>query len=430
MTPAFLSVNEPRSQTGNRLRDLLRFIMRRLDEEQLPQVAGSLTFTSVLALVPIVTIAFAIFTTFPLFTTFRDALEAYFVQSLMPKGVANTVLDNLSLFAAKASRVSAVGAVTLIVTAIMMFAIVDRSLNQIWRVKTPRRFVQRMIVYWAIMTMGPLLIGASLSFTMLLSPFAGSFVHQLPLLGPVLSVLISVGLMTLAFSLLYLTVPNRLIDWHDAVIGGLVAAIAFELTNRAFAYSITQFPSYRIIYGAIAAVPIFLVWVYLFWFITLLGAVLAAALPVVKHERWWHRPVPGSRFLDAVAVLRVLVQAHADKAAVDTLHLREQTRLGFDESEQLLQQMLEAGWVARIQPERVRLSRLARLAQRQQDRWVLLTNPHKLSLAEVYRVFAFAAGSYSALGAQVRQLVDQGLGQSLADYFATLPANRNSASST
>ena len=198
MTPAFLSVNEPRSQTGNRLRDLLRFIMRRLDEEQLPQVAGSLTFTSVLALVPIVTIAFAIFTTFPLFTTFRDALEAYFVQSLMPKGVANTVLDNLSLFAAKASRVSAVGAVTLIVTAIMMFAIVDRSLNQIWRVKTPRRFVQRMIVYWAIMTMGPLLIGASLSFTMLLSPFAGSFVRQLPLLGPVLSVLISVGLMTLA----------------------------------------------------------------------------------------------------------------------------------------------------------------------------------------------------------------------------------------
>ena len=92
--------------------------------------------------------------------------------------------------------------------------------------------------------------------------------------------------------------------------------------------------------------------------------------------------------------------------------------------------MLDAGWVARIQPERVRLSRLARLAQRQQDRWVLLTNPHKLSLAEVYRVFAFAAGSYSALGAQVRQLVDQGLGQSLADYFATLPANRNSASST
>lgn len=180
----------------------------------------------------------------------------------------------------------------------------------------------------------------------------------------------------------------------------------------------------------IAAVPIFLVWVYLFWFITLLGAVLAAALPVVKHECWWHRSVPGSSYLDAVAVLRVLVQAHADKAAVDTLHLRQQTRLGFDESEQLLQQMLEAGWVARIQPERARLLRLARLTQRQQDRWVLLTNPHKLSLAEVFWVFTFAAGSYLALGAQVRQLVNQGLGQSLADYVATLPANRNSASST
>ena len=118
-----------------------------------------------LALVPVLTIAFAIFTTFPLFATFRDALEAYFVQAAMPRGLTNTILDNLGQFASKASRLSAVGAVTLIVTAIMMFAIVDRSLNQIWRVRARRNFIQSMIIYWAIMTMGPLLIGASLSVT-------------------------------------------------------------------------------------------------------------------------------------------------------------------------------------------------------------------------------------------------------------------------
>ena len=112
------------------LRDLMRFALRRLKEERLPEVAASLTFTTALALVPVLTIAFAIFTTFPLFTTFRDSLEAYFVQILMPKGIANTILDYLSQFAAKASRLSVLGAVFLIVTAIMMFGTVDRTLNQ------------------------------------------------------------------------------------------------------------------------------------------------------------------------------------------------------------------------------------------------------------------------------------------------------------
>jgi membrane protein len=267
----------------SRLRDLWRFMQRRLSEEQVPQVAGSLTFTTVLAVVPVMTIAFAIFTTFPLFNTFRDALEAYFVQSLMPRGVTNTILDNLSLFAAKANRLSAVGAVTLVLTAIMMFAIVDRSLNRIWRVKTPRSFTQSLIVYWAIMTLGPLLIGASLSLTTLVSPVASTLAQQLPWLGTVAAISISLLLMTMFFGLLYLIVPNRLVDWRDALIGGLVAAIAFEMTNRGFAFFITKFPSYRVIYGALAAVPIFLVWVYLFWLITLLGAVLVVALPVVKH---------------------------------------------------------------------------------------------------------------------------------------------------
>jgi membrane protein len=109
------------------IRDLLRFVLRRLREERLPEVAGSLTFTTVLAVVPVLTIAFAIFTTFPLFTTFRESLESYFVQTLMPKGIANTILDYLSQFSAKASRLSAMGAIFLIVTAVFMFGTVDRT---------------------------------------------------------------------------------------------------------------------------------------------------------------------------------------------------------------------------------------------------------------------------------------------------------------
>jgi len=421
----------PHSESLRQTRDLLRFMLRRLNEERLQDVAGNLTFTTVLAIVPILTIAFALFTTFPLFTTFRDALEAYFVQSLMPKGVANTILNYLNEFSAKASRLSAVGALFLFVTAIAMFDIVDRSFNQIWRIRRPRPFMQRMVVYWAIMTLGPLLIGGSLTLTTILSPTASSLVQGLPVLSHVLSIFFSIVLTTLAFTLLYLTVPHRLIDWRDALSGGLAAGIAFEVTKYAFTYSITQFPSYRLIYGALAAVPIFLVWIYLCWLITLGGAVLAAALPVVKHERWWHRTTPGSAFLDAVALLRVLVIARETKAAVDALQLREETRLGCEESENLLQKMLEAGWVGRLGPASSTGRRQFGLRRRwQQDRWALLVNPHKLTLADVYAVFAFAPASQSALAGQVARVVSEGLASSLADYVAALDAKRNSASST
>ena len=413
----------------SRLRDLWRFMQRRLSEEQVPQVAGSLTFTTVLAVVPVMTIAFAIFTTFPLFNTFRDALEAYFVQSLMPRGVTNTILDNLSLFAAKANRLSAVGAVTLVLTAIMMFAIVDRSLNRIWRVKTPRSFTQSLIVYWAIMTLGPLLIGASLSLTTLVSPVASTLAQQLPWMGTVAAISVSLMLMTMFFGLLYLIVPNRLVDWRDALIGGLVAAIAFEMTNRGFAFFITKFPSYRVIYGALAAVPIFLVWVYLFWLITLLGAVLAVALPVVKHERWWHKPVPGGEFIDAMSVLQVLVHAHQHQGVISLLSIRSKTRLGFDEAESLLQRLLEAGWVGRVEVVKNKASRWLQLARGEHDHWTLLINPNKLAVADVMKLFAFSESSH-ALGREINQLLDRGLSLSLADFFNTPDAKLNSASRT
>ena len=404
-------------------------MQRCLSEEQVPQVAGSLTFTTVLAVVPVMTIAFAIFTTFPLFNTFRDALEAYFVQSLMPRGVTNTILDNLSLFAAKANRLSAVGAVTLVLTAIMMFAIVDRSLNRIWRVKTPRSFTQSLIVYWAIMTLGPLLIGASLSFTTLVSPVASTLAQQLPWMGTVAAISVSLLLMTMFFGLLYLIVPNRLVDWRDALIGGLVAAIAFEMTNRGFAFFITKFPSYRVIYGALAAVPIFLVWVYLFWLITLLGAVLAVALPVVKHERWWHKPVPGGEFIDAMSVLQVLVHAHQYQGVISLLSIRSKTRLGFDEAESLLQRLLEVGWVGRVEVVKNKASRWLQLARGEHDHWTLLINPNKLVVADVMKLFAFSESSY-ALGREINQLLDRGLSLSLADYFNTPDAKLNSESRT
>ncbi|MDB5728480.1 MAG: YihY family inner rane protein, partial [Noviherbaspirillum sp.] len=144
--PSF-NLQKVRQTPWSEARDLLRFARMRLTEERLPQVAGSLTFATVLALVPMLTIAFAIFTTFPLFNTFRTSLEAYFIQSLMPRTISNTILGYLSQFATKATRLSAVGAVALIVTAVAMMLTIDRAFNQIWRVKSSRPFAQRIVVY-------------------------------------------------------------------------------------------------------------------------------------------------------------------------------------------------------------------------------------------------------------------------------------------
>jgi membrane protein len=403
------------------VRDLFRFARRQLDEERLPQVAGSLTFTTVLALVPVLTIALAIFTTFPLFSTFRSSLEAYFVQNLMPKSIANTILGYLTSFAAKATRLSAVGAVALMLTALTMMSMIERVFNHIWRVRMARPFVQRMLVYWAIITLGPLLIGFSISVTSYLSSATSGVVSSVPLVGVVFYTLISILLSAGAFTLLYVAVPNRVVDWRDAAWGGLLAALAFEIAKRLFAVFIAKFPTYTIIYGALAAVPLFLVWIYLSWLITLMGALLTAALPVVKYERWWHVAAPGSAFVDAMALLGVLYHARSESrtAMVATAGIRSQTRLGYEEIDSLLQTMLEAGWVGRVSggqpPKRLQWGKSSSEGH---ERWVLLGNPQKLTLADVYRLFVFDASGNEALSKKVEAAVEQGLDETLEAYFS------------
>jgi membrane protein len=403
------------------MRHLFRFAARRLDEERLPQVAGSLTFTTVLALVPILTIALAIFTTFPLFNTFRASLEAYFVRNLMPQGIANTILGYLTQFSSKATRLSAVGAVALIVTAVMMMLMIDRVFNQIWRVKTTRPITQRILIYWAIVTLGPLLIGASITLTSYVFTATNGVVrNSIPFSGGVLYSTISILLTTVAFTLLYIVVPNRLVEWRDALCGGLLAAIAFEVVKRLFAVFVVQVPTYTVVYGAVAAFPIFLVWIYLGWLITLGGAVVTAALPIVKYERWWYVPQPGSAFVDAMMLLAVLYEArtNANSAVVDTKLLRDKTRLGFDESEALLEKMLDANWVGRIKAEGPKRMQWGKRITDGLDRWVLLANPQQLTLADVYRVFVFDVASDSHLAQHVEAAVEQGLNVSLAEHFS------------
>lgn len=424
------------------VRDLFLFAHRRLREESLPQVAGSLTFTTVFALVPLLTIALAIFTTFPLFNTFRSSLEAYFVQSVMPKSISSTILNYLTMFASKATRLSAVGAVALIFTSIAMMNLIERVFNRIWRVRGERRWTKRILVYWAILTLGPLLIGVSITLSSQVFMATSDLIGSVPVLGAVIYTIVSLALTTAGFTLLYVAVPNRDVDWHDAAWGGLVAGLAFELAKRGFAIFITQFPTYSKIYGALAALPLFLLWVYVSWMITLFGALLVAALPVVKYERWWHEAQPGGEFVDAMAILKVLYIACkcGDTALVGAGAIRARTRLGFDEMDNLLEKMMAEGWVGRVKVDTPQRVQWGKRVSDGTDHWVLLANVEKLTLAEVYRLFVFAGMPVNAgvvadsdderdlqaardaamLAREVENAVESGLGKTLAEQFGPI----------
>ena len=432
------SVDVVRGLTWSEARDLLYFARRRLNEEKLQQVAGSLTFTTTLALVPLLTIILALFTTFPIFTNFRASMDAYFVQTMMPKGISNTVISNLTQFASKAKSLSAVGAVALLFTSAAMMGMIERAFNQIWRVKRVRPLGQRIVIYWALVTLGPLLFGLSISASSQLFVATSGLAKALPLASSIFNTFISVALTTGAYTLLYMAVPNKHVDWRDAVWGGVVAAVAFEVAKRLFAMFIRQFPTYAVIYGALAALPLFLLWIYLSWMITLIGALLTAALPVVKYERWWYRPVPGGAFVDAMAILKVLHGSgqSSDTALVSSASIRAHTRFGYDEMTTLLEKMLRVGWVGRVQDDVTTRSRWGKRAREGADNWVLLANVNKVRLADVYRLFVFSGTAVdaakaldldpdspmtldtSALARQVELAVEGGLDQSLAAHFA------------
>jgi membrane protein len=431
-------VDVVRGLTWSEARDLFRFARRRLHEEKLQQVAGSLTFTTTLALVPLLTIILAIFTTFPVFSNFRASLDAWFVQTMMPKGISSTIINSLTQFASKAKGISAVGAVALFFTSAAMMGMIERAFNQIWKVKRVRPLGQRVVIYWALVTLAPLLFGLSISASSQVFVATSGLAKAAPLFGSVFNTLMSVGLTCGAYTLLYTLVPNRFVDWRDAAWGALMAALAFEVAKRLFALFIRQFPTYTVIYGALAALPLFLLWIYLSWMITLIGALLAAALPVVKYERWWYKPVPGGAFVDAMAILKVLHASaqHTDTALVSTARIRASTRFGYDEMTTLLEKMLTAGWVGRVQDDVAVRTKWGRMARESTDNWVLLVNVNKLKVADVYRLFAFGGAAVvaakavdldqgspltlntSVLARQVELAVEAGLGQTLAEHFA------------
>ena len=251
----------------------------RFREDRMGLTASSLTFTTTIALVPFFTVALAVFTAFPMFSTLQGALQGWLVDSLIPDNIARQVLGYLTQFSKQANKLGVAGLGILLVTAIALILTIDRTLNGIWRVKKTRPFAQRVLIYWSAITLGPVLLGASLAITASVVTATSGLVGTLPfslrfLLGTFQLSLIAAGL-----AALYRYVPNTYVKWSHAWAGGVVAAAGIELAKKALGLYLSNVPTYSMIYGAFATLPILLVWIYVAWVIVLMGAVIAAYLP-------------------------------------------------------------------------------------------------------------------------------------------------------
>jgi membrane protein len=329
--------------------ETLRVLARRFKEDRLGLTAGSLTFTTLIALVPLVTVMLAAFTVFPIFAGFERALQDYFLQNLVPDHIARPVMRGLTNFAAKARGMGTLGLVLLVATALALLLTIDRTLNAIWRVKKARPLGQRVLVYWAALTLGPLALGMSLTATSYALSASRGWVAALPGGVSLLLETLQFGLLALAAAGLYHYVPNTPVRWRHALAGGVFVAAAFEGAKRLLAWYLDSVPSYSAVYGTFAAVPILLLWVYLVWVIVLLGAVIAAYAPSLSMRVVVRPHHPGWRFELALAALAALDAARRSPAR-GLAPARLAQALGTDplQLEPVLAELLQLDWVGRL----------------------------------------------------------------------------------
>lgn len=251
--------------------DFVRYFVKRVGTDHISTIAGYLTFVSLLALVPLLVVMFSIFSAFPMFDQIREQIESFLFSNLVPTST-EVIEQYLNRFMGNVSEMTAVGAIFVIVVAINLISTVDSTINRIWRTEQRRRLAIALAVYWMILTLGPLLIGSGVavsSYLISLTDFAEQYVTGI---RGFFFTTIPFVMSVLAFLLLYVLMPNRVVRIRHAIWGALLAASLFELSKAGFAYYITSFTTYEAIYGALAALPILLIWIFLFWTIVLLGA--------------------------------------------------------------------------------------------------------------------------------------------------------------
>ena len=321
------------------------YVWRRFDADNGLRMAAGLSYTALLAVVPLSAIAFAMLAAFPVFEGVRDSIQSLIFANFLPQSAAD-VRDAFYQFVANANHLTAAGIVGLAGTAILLFVTVEQDMNIIFRVAKPRPMLPRLLVFWAVLTLGPLLLGASLSLLSYVHDAAGwTWVGSSE---GILSHLIPTLMAVVGLTLFYLAVPHRPVGWKAALAGGLLGGILFSLLRILFAFYVARFPTYQTVYGAVSVVPIFLVWLYLSWMMVLLGAVVTAAIGEWRAARGRpsDRPLaPGQSLSAALGILDALWEASTKGRALTEPRLRARTRYTEQTVERLLPILQHTGYV-------------------------------------------------------------------------------------
>jgi membrane protein len=321
----------------------------RFREDRLGLTASSLTFTTTIALVPLITVALAVFTAFPMFAKFQGVLQRWLIESLVPDNIARQVLGYLNQFAGKASKLGVVGVLALFGTAMALILTIDRTLNNIWRVRTPRPFAQRLLIYWTAMTLGPLFLGASLSLTSYAVSISTGFAGVMPGGVSLLLRVLQYAILAAGMAAMFRYVPNTHVRWGHAWIGGLFVSTCMELAKGALALYLATVPTYSVVYGAFATVPILLIWIYVGWVIVLLGAALTAYVPRLLAGLTRERAGPGWQFQLALEVLQQLDIARAQpQKGVAASRLCANLQVDSLRLEPVLEALIAVDWVGRL----------------------------------------------------------------------------------
>jgi membrane protein len=345
-------------------RQMLRTLWHRFREVRLGMTASSLTFTTVLALVPLFTLGLAIFTAFPIFAQVQDQLQRWLIDSLVPESISRQVLGSLTQFSRKASRLGLLGLLAVVVTSLALLVTIDRTLGQIWRVSRQRNWAQRVLIYWAGLTLGPLLLGGSLAISSyLFTGYLSGLADWLPVSVRTLLDLVEFCLLVGCVTGLYYYLPNTRVDWRHALIGGVAVALGLELAKKVLALYLAQMPTYSAIYGAFSAVPILLVWIYVAWVVVLLGAVVTASLPEIGRQAKRHADGPGWSFRLALEVLqRLSVARMASPQGLRLSELADELHIEQRHAQLVLDALHELNWVGQ----------LAQSDTQRESTWVLL----------------------------------------------------------
>ena len=352
-------------------RDTAITLRQRFREDHMGLTASSLTFTTSIALVPFFTVALAIFTAFPMFSKMQGALQNWLVQSLIPDNIARQVLGYLTQFSLQASKLGGAGLAVLLVTAIALILTIDRTLNGIWRVRKPRPLAQRVLIYWAAITLGPLVLAASLAVTSYVVSASSGLVGALPISLRFLLDLAQFFLVVSGMAALYRYVPNTYVKWAHAFAGGLFVAAGIEIGKKILGIYLAAVPTYSLVYGAFAALPILLVWIYVSWVIVLMGAVITAYLPSLLAGVSRRGSAHGWLFQLSIEILQHLDKARATaRIGVSAAQLAALLEVDVLQLEPVLETLVELDWVGQLND-----------AQGQaESRYLLLVNPDATAL--------------------------------------------------